>query len=103
MKRTLRFHPSARAEYDAEYIYYLDEGMLEKADEFEDEIEKSLDRITAHPSHYRRILDQFRSYGPTKKFKYRIAYLIRPESIFVVAVYYSGAADPLYWSDRYLD
>jgi plasmid stabilization system protein ParE len=103
MKRALRFHPSARAEYDAEYIYYLDQGKLEKADEFENEIESSLDRIVAHPARYRRILDQFRSYGPTKKFKYRIAYLMRPESIFVVAVYYSGAADPLYWTDRYLD
>ena len=103
MKRDLRFHPSARVEYDKEYLYYLDHERLEKADAFESEIEKAFDLILTHPLRYRKILDQFRSYGPTKKFKYRIPYLIRPESFFVVAVYYSGAADPLYWMDRYLD
>ena len=52
---------------------------------------------------YKKVIDDFRSYGPTKKFKYRIAYHIDADSVFIIAVYYAGSADPLYWIDRFLD
>jgi len=64
------------------------------------ELDGALDQIEAHPRRWKKILDNIHSYGPTKKFKWRIVYIELAQEIFVIAAYYSGEEDPLYWIER---
>lgn len=41
-----------------------------------------------------------RTYGPTKKFLYRIGYIEEEHFIYILAFYYNGEADPLDWTSR---
>ncbi len=76
---------------------------IEKADRFRAEIEKGFAAIAAKPKQFAFIPGQpFRSYGPTRKHGYRIAYVETVDEVIIVAIYYSGAADPLYWVGRSL-
>ena len=64
------------------------------------ELDQALDKIAANPSRWKRILGNIHSYGPTKKFKWRIVYVEQAGTVFVIAAYFSGAEDPLYWIER---
>jgi hypothetical protein len=98
--KPLIFHPDALGELHAAPRYYYEEDLLNVADELVAELNHALNEITEHPQQWKRILENIHSYGPTKKFKWRIVYVELPDNIFVIAAYYSGAEDPLYWIER---
>jgi hypothetical protein len=74
--------------------------LLEVGDALVAELNRALDEIAEHPHRWKRILDNIHSYGSTKKFKWRIVYVEQVQDIFVIAAYYSGVEDPLYWIER---
>lgn len=73
---------------------------MEKGDALVAELNRALNEIAEHPQRWKRILQNIHSYGPTKKFKWRIVYVEQAQEIFVIAAYYSGVEDPLYWVER---
>ncbi len=76
---------------------------IERADQFRTEIEKGFAAIAAKPKHFGFVAGYlFRSYGPTKRHGFRIAYVETADEVIIVAIYYGGAADPLYWVGRSL-
>jgi hypothetical protein len=68
---------------------------LETGDALVAELNQALNEISEHPQRWKRILENIQSYGPTKKFKWRIVYVEQAQEIFI-----SGAEDPLYWIER---
>jgi hypothetical protein len=46
------------------------------------------------------VVPGLRAWRPTKKYQWRIGYTERIDDIVILAAYYSGAEDPLYWIDR---
>jgi plasmid stabilization system protein ParE len=102
--KTVRNHPKARAEFDSEVNYYFDQGLVEQATAFWEEIKVALAKIQESPTRW-RLADPanyptIRTYGPTKKFRYRIGYIEEEHFICILAYYYSGSEDPLSWTDR---
>jgi plasmid stabilization system protein ParE len=90
----------ALAEHERQYDNLFLHSVT-KADGYRREILAGLLAIQKKPNGYGFVAGTtYRSYGPTKKEKYRIAYLEADNEIVVVAIYYSGLADPLYWLDR---
>jgi len=76
---------------------------IERADRFRTEIEKGFAAIAARPKHFGFIPGQpYRSYGPTRRHGFRIAYVETADEVIIVAIYYGGAPDPLYWVGRSL-
>jgi len=98
--KPLKFHPEALGEIHVAPIYYYDADHLEAGDALVAELNHALDEISEHPQRWKKILENIRSYGPTRKFKWRIVYVEQAREIFVIAAYYSGAEDPLYWIER---
>ena len=105
--KTVRNHPKARAEFDQEADYYLDRGLIEQAVAFLDEIKAAVSAIQESPARWRFVdptnHPAIRTYGPTKKFGYRIGYIEEEHFIYILAYYYSGSEDPLSWTDRASD
>ncbi len=100
MKKPIRLIDAAQAEYELQYDRLFDHSVS-KAERYRIEILKGLQAIVAKPNGYGYVPGQtFRSYGPTKKEKYRIAYIESETEIIVLAIYYSGSHNPLYWIDR---
>ena len=98
--KPIRLIDAARAEFELQYDNLFLHSVT-KADRFRTEILKGLYAIQAKPNGYGFVTGySFRSYGPTKKEKYRIAYVETDNEIVVLAIYYSGLADPLYWVRR---
>jgi len=81
-------------------IYHYETDRLEIGDALVAELNRALNEIAEHPRRWKRILENIHSYGPTKKFKWRIVYIEQAQEIFVIAAYYSGVEDPLYWIER---
>jgi plasmid stabilization system protein ParE len=95
-----RLIAEARIEFDGQYDNLLLHSVP-KANRFRAEIEKGFQAIVAKPNGFGYVAGSpYRSYGPTKKEKYGIAYLETDDEIIIVAVFYSGSPDPLYWIER---
>ena len=98
--KPIRIIGEALAEHERQYDNLFDHSVI-KAERYRVEILKGLLAIAAKPNGYGYVTGKpYRSYGPTKKEKYRIAYLETDDEIIVVAVYYSGSPDPLFWVER---
>ena len=96
----MKFHPEALGEIHVAPIYHYEKDRLEIGDALVAELDRALNEIAEHPHRWKRILENIHSYGRTKKFKWRIVYVERVQEIFVIAAYYSGMEDPLYWIER---
>jgi hypothetical protein len=96
----LIFHPEAFEELRLAPQYYYDNDLTEIGDSLVAELERATDEIEAHPHRWKKVFQNIHVYGPTRKFKWRIVYVVRDSSIFVIAAYYSGAEDPFYWIER---
>ena len=81
-------------------IYYYENDLLEIGDALVAELDRALDQIAEHPGRWKKIIENIHSFGPTKKFKWRIVYIENAEKIYIIAAYYSGEQDPLYWIER---
>lgn len=98
--KTIRLIEDALVEHERHYDNLFDHSIL-KAERYRSEILKGLLAIADKPNGYGHIPGfTFRSYGPTKKEKYRIGYIEKNDEIVVLAIYYSGSPDPLYWVER---
>lgn len=98
--KPIRIIDEALAEHDREYVNLFDHSVI-KAERYRVEILKGLLAIAAKPNGFGYVTGYpYRSYGPTKSEKYRIAYLETDDEIIVVAIYYSGSPDPFYWVER---
>ncbi len=97
--KPIRYLDVARQEYEAEIDYLIHNGMGDRALRFQAEIDKAENDIRKKPDGY-GFIEGYRSYGPTKKEKYRVSYIETDDEIIVVAVYYTGLADPYYWIGR---
>jgi ParE toxin of type II toxin-antitoxin system, parDE len=98
--KPVKFHPDALAELHRAPQYYYETDLLEVGDALVAELNHALDEIGRQPHLWKRILENIHSYGPTKKFKWRIVYIEQPRDVFVIAAYFSGEEDPLYWIER---
>jgi hypothetical protein len=98
--KPLVFHPEALEEIHVAPLYYYENDLLAVGDRLVAELNRALDEILKRPHLWKRVLGIIHSYGPTRKFKWRIIYMEMPSEIFVIAAYYSGAEDPLYWIER---
>ncbi|HEV3271551.1 MAG TPA: hypothetical protein VGZ93_05160 [Candidatus Methylacidiphilales bacterium] len=107
MIKTKRDHALAAAELEAEADYYYNQGLFDIGDEFLAEIEQALAVIAKSPHRWRlanaRRDSSIRTYGPTKKFNYRVGYIEEESSIYILSYYYGGDKDPLSWMDRSRD
>ncbi len=92
--KPIRYLDIARQEYEAEIDYLITNGLGERALRFQAEND-----IRRKPNGY-GFIEGYRSYGPTKKEKYRVNYIETDDEIIIVAVYYTGLGDPLYWIGR---
>ena len=98
--KPLRLIEEAQTEYDLQYDQLLAHS-IPKADRFRAEIIKGFQAIASKPNGFGYVRGySFRSYGPTKIENYRIAYLETESEITVLAIYFSGLPDPLYWLER---
>jgi hypothetical protein len=98
--KNLRIIPEALDEYLRQYEFLV-ELNPSRAEEFRSAITEGLGAIQGSPTKFAYLPGRtFRSYGPTKKDKYRIAYIEIENTITIVAIYYSGLPDPLYWEGR---
>jgi len=98
--KPLKFHPEALGELHVAPIYHYEGDRLEIGDALVAELNGALNEIAEYPGRWKRILENIHSYGPTKKFKWRIVYIEQAQEIFIIAAYYSGVEDPLYWIER---
>ncbi len=98
--KPLLIHPEALGELQEAPLYYYDDGNIKSGDELVAELNLALEQVSERPGSWKRILEDIHSYGPTKKFKWRVVYVDQPQSVFVIAAYYSGVEDPLYWIER---
>ncbi len=98
--KPLRFHPEALGELHVAPIFHYDNDLLEVGDALVAELNRALTEIAERPGQWKRILETIHSYGPTKKFKWRIVYMERARDVFIIAAYHSGLEDPLYWIER---
>jgi hypothetical protein len=55
---------------------------LEIGDALVAELDRALSEIAEHPHRWKRIVENIHSYGPTKKFKWRIVYVEQAREIF---------------------
>ena len=98
--KPIRLLDEALAEHEKQYDNLFLHSVA-NAERYRVEILKGLNAIAARPARYGYVFGQtFRSYGPTKKEKYRIAYDEMKDEVVVIAIYYSGLPDPLYWLER---
>jgi hypothetical protein len=98
--KPLAFHPEALGELHVAPVYHYDTGYPEVGDALVDELNHALNEIAEHPHRWKRILQDIHAYGPTKRFKWRVVYVERAEDVFILAAYYSGVEDPLFWIER---
>jgi hypothetical protein len=82
-------------------------GLIEQAVAFLDEIKAAVAAIQKSPTRW-RLADPashptIHTFGPTRKFGYRIGYTEEEHFIYILAYYYSGAEEPLSWTDRIND
>jgi hypothetical protein len=97
---TFQINDEACAEFVRQYDLLLEHNP-ERAERFRSEVLIGLKEINAGPKKFAYLPGRiYRSYGPTKREKYRIAYVEIENRIVVLAVYYSGIANPLYWEGR---
>jgi|SRR5580658_2331750 plasmid stabilization system protein ParE len=100
ISKSVRLIKEAQTEHEQHYDDLFDHSVA-KAERYRAEILKGLLAIAAKPDGYGYVPGyDFRSYGPTRKEKYRIAYVETAHEIIVIAIYYGGAPDPLYWVER---
>jgi len=98
--KPLVFHPEALGELHVAPVYHYEKDRLDRGDALVAELNQALTAIAEHPHRWKRILENIHSFGPTKKFKWRIVYVENAKEVFVIAAYYSGVEDPLYWIER---
>jgi plasmid stabilization system protein ParE len=98
--KPLLYHPEALGELQEAPQYYYKNDSIRAGDALVAELNSALEQIAEHPSRWKKILADVRAYGPTRKFKWRIAYLERSRDVFVIAAYYGGVEDPIYWIER---
>jgi hypothetical protein len=101
--KTLLYHPEALGEVHAAPNYYYDQDLIEVGDHLVQELNSARSEISEHPHRWKKILENVRSYGPTRTFKWRIVYTEQALEVFVIAAYYGGIEDPLYWLERLAD
>ena len=99
----LKYHPDALSELHAAPHYYQENELIEVGANLVAELKAALSDIAEHPQRWKRVLENVHSYGPTRKFKWRIVYVNLPDEVLVIAAYYGGAEDPLYWLERLAD
>ena len=101
--KALLYHPEALGEVHEAARYYYENDLIEVGDSLVSELNSALSDIAEHPQRWKKIVENVQSYGPTKKFKWRIIYVDLPREVFVIAAYYGGVEDPLYWLERLAD
>lgn len=97
--KPIRYLDAARREYENQIQFLIQNRSVAHALRFRGEMEKAEAEIQRKPDAF-KLIGTYRSYGPTRKGKYRISYIETPAEIVIVAVYYSGVTDPLYWLGR---
>jgi plasmid stabilization system protein ParE len=97
--KPIRYLDIARQEYENQIRFLIQNRSVAHALRFKEEVEKAEAEIQRKPDAF-KIIGSYRSYGPTRKEKYRISYVETTSEIIIVAVYYSGVCDPLYWLGR---
>ena len=97
--KPIRYLDAARLEYEDEIDYLIKNDKGDRALRLQAEIDKAEIDIRKKPNRY-RFIEGYRSYGPTKKEKYRVNYIETNDEIIVVAVYYTDLPDPYYWIGR---
>ncbi len=97
--KPIRYMDTARREYENQIQFLIQNRSVAHALRFKGEVEKAEAEIQRKPDAF-KLIGTYRSYGPTRKEKYRISYVETPAEIIIVAIYYSGVTDPLYWLGR---
>lgn len=92
------YHPEARRELLEAGHYYLAVGGEELHQGFEAEYHASIERILEDPLRWRIRGRAARRFN-LKRFPYYIAYIVRDDTFWIVAVAYGGRK-PFYWKRR---
>lgn len=100
--KPLLYHPEAMTELECAPKYFQEHFLISNADELESELLQALQELQADSDLHPEVAPGLRAWRPTKKYQWRIGYTVRKYDIVVLAAYYSGAEDPLYWIDREL-
>jgi plasmid stabilization system protein ParE len=97
MKLPIRFGNRARAEYYEAITWYESErpGL---GTEFEAEVGAVLTVVSNHPDRFPLTIRDIRE-APVDRFPYCIYYRVRPDRVFVVAVFHQSR-DPQEWQSR---
>jgi len=98
----VRFHPDARAEFDADADWY-DARRPDLGDEFIDAVEAAVEDCAAHPARWPLFPGVPAELGVRRRvvqrFPYLVAYLAYDDGIVVVAVAHASRR-PGYWRAR---
>jgi hypothetical protein len=100
--KPLLYHPEALDELANASSYFHEHALVSNADELEAELLQALHDLQSDPNLHPEVVPGLRAWRPTKKYQWRIGYTVRKDDIVILAAYYSGAEDPLYWIDRVL-
>jgi plasmid stabilization system protein ParE len=97
MSLPIRFHRAARAEFDEAIDRYevLRPGL---GDDFEEAVQRVLDRIAAAPELHQCVLNDIRR-AVVRRFPYTVFYRVRPDHVRVIAVFHSSR-NPSIWQRR---
>ncbi len=94
---TVRYHLEAVEEYDRAVSYYAAISPPLAASLI-GEVERSIERIVAHPLHGREMRPNIRAVH-TRVFPYQVVYMIEDDSATVLAVVHDKR-EPEYWRHR---
>ena len=97
MNLPIVFRPAARDEYDRAFAWY--EGQRTGLGlEFEEEVERVVAEIAAHPKRYPVVLRDIRE-ALVHRFPYCVYYRVRAGRLIVISVFHTSR-DPTEWQSR---
>ena len=91
------FHPGAQTDY-AEALAWYQARSPQAAVRFEDEIERTLASIEAHPEGFPKYDDEHR-FALLRRFPFSVVYQAQPGCVYVIAIAH-GSRTAGYWRDR---
>ncbi len=94
----LEFQPAARQELASAMQWYLDDGGVQVAEQFEHALDRAVQLLTQLPKIGTPGAHDTRHW-PLKRFPYTLVYRVRGKLISVVAVAHQSRA-PSYWQGR---
>lgn len=97
MKLPVRFRHLAKVEYDEAFDWY-DDARAGLGEEFEAEVEKTIDEAASHPSRFPVVEGDIRE-APVSRFPYCVYYRVSSNRLNVLAVYHQSR-DPAGWRGR---